>query len=177
MAHINERLIKETTMHWIRSFIIEHDICPFAKHVVTAKTLSLQVIGSLDPKAPLRAFISAISRLDKDPDIDTSLLIYPDQLPDFFDYLGFVAMAEAWLEDSNYVGVYQLATFHPDYRFAGVDSDDLSNYTNRSPYPMLHLLRESSLDKAIAFYGDTSEIPGKNIKKMHRLGISNIKGK
>ena len=106
---------------------------------------------------------------------ETTLLIFPNLFADFFDYLDYVELAENLLEMEFYEGVYQLATFHPEYIFADAASDDVSNYTNRSPYPMIHILRESSLDNAIAFYGNTEDIPEKNIQLMRQLGLEKIK--
>jgi uncharacterized protein len=103
------------------------------------------------------------------------LLIYPSYLNDFNDYLDFVYLAETLMSQQGYDGIYQLATFHPDYCFQGVASDDVSNFTNRSPFTMLHILRESSIEKAIAHYGNTEKIPANNIATMQRLGLEKVK--
>jgi hypothetical protein len=162
-------------MHWIRSFVIEYSICPFAQHVVDKKTLRIEVSRAIESETALQALFSEINLLENHPDIETTLLILPCFLEDFLDYLDFVDLAEARMTKQGYDGVYQLATFHPDYCFAGVQPDDVSHYTNRSPYPMLHLLRETSLDRAIQHYGPTDQIPDKNIATMHRLGLAKIK--
>ena len=173
--HHSDQLITQQTMHWIQSFIIEYNICPFAKRVVEQGSLMLQVIHENTPEMTLEALMSAIREMDNNVKIETTLLIIPTILPDFFCYLDFVSLAEALMFEQGYDGVYQLATFHPDYCFAGVAADDVSNYTNRSPYPMLHLLREDSIEKAIDFYGDTEQIPENNIALMHKLGLDQVK--
>lgn len=165
-------IIIQRTMTWIRSFVMALNICPFASRVVEQGTLTLSVLHEQD--GALEAVIQACQRLDEQPDIETMLLLIPDGLNDFFDYLDFVAIAEDRMQELGYEGVYQLATFHPDYCFAGVDADDVTNYSNRSPYPMLHLLREDSLDKAIAYYGDTEAIPERNMETLRQLGIKKV---
>lgn len=93
----------------------------------------------------------------------------------FYDYLDFVDLAEQLILQEGFEGVFQLASFHPDYFFADSEMDDVANYTNRSPYPMLHILREESLDKAIDTYGDTSAIPENNIRCLRGLGLDKVK--
>jgi hypothetical protein len=169
-----DTLIKTQTKNWIESFIIEYNICPFAKHVVDKGGLQIEVVHDSELDAVLDAVFTSLERLDNQSDIETMLLIFPSIFSDFFDYLDFVALVENELEAKGYEGVYQIATFHPDYCFSGVPRDDVSNYTNRSPYPMVHLLRESSIDKGITFYGETEEIPKKNISTMHSLGLKKV---
>jgi len=102
-------------------------------------------------------------------------LIYAGAFADFDDYLDFLGLAEALLSDQGYEGIYQLASFHPDYSFEEAALDDAANYTNRSPYPMLHLLRESSLEQAIAHYPDPENIPERNIALTRELGLTKMK--
>lgn len=169
-----EQQIIDHTRNWIQDFIIQLNICPFAQREVKRNSLRLQVAASQNIEQALEWLIDEIRLLDNNPTIETSLLLFPNQFQDFFAYLDFVELAETLLQQSGYEGVYQLATFHPLYCFAEVEFDDVSNYTNRSPYPMLHLLREASVEKAIRFYGDTSKIPQQNIDKMHQLGLKAI---
>lgn len=170
-----EALVTQQTLHWIRSFVVEYNICPFAKQVVHQGSLVIQVIHRTESEAMLDALRQALCLLDEDARTETILMVFPSSLPDFFDYLDFADRAEQFLHALGYEGVYQVATFHPQYCFADVDFDDVSNYTNRSPYPMLHLLREASLDKAIAFYGDTDQIPENNIATLRQLGLNKVK--
>jgi hypothetical protein len=172
---ISEEHIISQTKHWLRSFIIKLNICPFAKHVVEKNTLKIAVSNVKTIEKGLEDLVMELMFLDQNAGVETTLLIFPTLCRDFFDYLDFVDMAEIVLHDQGYEGVYQLATFHPDYCFADTDFNDVSNYTNRSPYPMLHLLREDSVEKAIAHYGDTETIPKNNIATMHKLGLEQIK--
>ncbi len=111
-----------------------------------------------------------MSLLNKDPSIETTLLIHPDVLQDFHDYNQFLNYVDKFLLDSGFEGVYQIASFHPDYQFDGTNADDAENYTNRSPYPMLHILREESLERAIAEYPDVEQIPARNVVLMNSFG-------
>lgn len=168
-------LIIQHTKNWINSFIIKLTICPFAKREFERGSLRILVSNTQEVAQGLEDLIREIERLNKQSAIETSLLILPFLGNDFLSYLDFVDLAEDLLREQGYEGVYQLATFHPDYCFADVDSNDVSNYTNRSPYPMLHILREETVEKAIHYYGDTSKIPEENIKTMHELGLMGIK--
>lgn len=165
-----DEAIIQQTRNWIRSFIVKFNICPFAKKELNRGSLRLQLARPEKIEQGLEELIMELALLDKQTSIETTLLIYPDLFRDFFHYLDFVNLAEHLLIESGYEGIYQLASFHPEYCFADVDFDDVSNYTNRSPYPMIHILREDSVEKAIAYYGNTDKIPEKNIATMHQLG-------
>ena len=102
---------------------------------------------------------------------ETSLLIHPFVLTDFIAYNDFLSQCDAALADLGLEGELQIASFHPDYQFAGTSPDDIENYTNRSPYPMLHLLREASIERAISGLGDSAEIYRRNVRTMRTLGI------
>lgn len=167
---LSDELVIAQTMSWVKDFIITQNVCPFAKREVEKDSVRYVVLRSKKMDVALEELMAEIQWLDQNPDTETTLLIFPSLFKSFHSYLDFVEMAENLMFDQGCEGVYQLATFHPDYCFSGTEPDDVSNYTNRSPYPMLHLLREASLDKAIAFYGDTAEIPNNNIEKMGLLG-------
>jgi hypothetical protein len=171
MPHQSNPSVTKQTMNWVRSFIIEHNICPFAKGPVNKGQLRINVSETTKKAQALEDLMTEILFLDEHPAIETTLLVFPHAFKDFFTYLDFVDLAEQLIVIQGYEGIYQLATFHPHYFFADTDPDDLSNYTNRSPYPMLHLLREDLLERAIAAYGDTDKIPEKNIAKMNELGL------
>ncbi len=166
--------VTEQTLQWIRSFVVEYNICPFAKQVIQQESLLIQVSQTTEPDRVLDALRQAMCWLDDNPRTETILLVLPACFANFFDYLDFVDEAEAFLLEWGYEGTYQLATFHPNYCFADADEDDVSNYTNRSPYPMLHVLRESSIEKAIHYYGDTIQIPENNIKTLRALGLEKV---
>lgn len=121
---------------------------------------------SSDLEGLLHALVAECQRLDADASIATTLLIAPSGMDDFDDYLDWVELSERLLDDLGYAGVYQLASFHPDYVFDGVEADDPANATNRSPAPMLHLLREAELEKALASYPDPEAIPERNMVRL-----------
>jgi hypothetical protein len=118
----------------------------------------------------LAALATELALLNDDASVETTLLIHPDVLQDFFDYNQFLDTAERLLVHLELEGIYQVASFHPDYQFAGTAADDAENFTNRSPYPLLHILREESLALRIAAYPDVEQIPVRNIEQMKRLG-------
>lgn len=167
--------IAEQTLNWVRSFIIAYNLCPFAKVPVNKGSLKISVSETKKKAQALEDLMVEIHLLDENPDIETTLLVYAAAFKDFFAYLDFVALAEQLIQEQGYEGVYQIATFHPDYCFADTEPDDPSNYSNRSPYPMLHILREDSLEKAIAAYGNTEIIPERNIATLQELGLEKIK--
>ena len=162
--------IKAQTQAWLETVIIAHNICPFAHKVHNQDSIRYRVCHGHNLELCLETLILECVRLDTAPDIATSLVIYPNAFNTFVDYLDFLAIAESLLIEQGYEGVYQLASFHPDYCFEGSDESDPANYTNRSPYPMLHLLREDSLEIALRSYPDPENIPLRNIELTHRLG-------
>lgn len=106
---------------------------------------------------------------------ETTLLIHPYVLLDFLDYNDFLGVVEGFLEQGGYAGEFQVASFHPDYRFAGTKRDDAENYTNRAPYPALHILREASIEQALAGFADPDRIPERNIRTMEKLGVEQLR--
>ncbi len=163
-------VVIQHTKNWLENVIIGHNICPFAKRVFDADTIHYEVIESAQIEEQLQTLISTCQLLDVNSEIETSLLIYPQGLDNFDDYLDFLALANALLEKQGYEGIYQLASFHPEYCFEGVDADDASNYTNRSPYPTLHIIQEESLEKALENYPEPEKIPERNIEYTRQLG-------
>jgi hypothetical protein len=152
------------TQAWLTSIIIAHNICPFAQREQERGSIRFSVDQQTDIEACLMTLMQECQQLDNDTDIETTLLIYAHAFKSFDDYLDFLAIAEDLLTDQGYEGIYQLASFHPDYCFEGASLDDPANYTNRSPYPMLHLLRETSIDRAVSSYPDVENIPQRNIE-------------
>ncbi|MDO9213549.1 MAG: DUF1415 domain-containing protein [Methylococcales bacterium] len=171
----SEQSFINATQTWLSSIIIAHNICPFAKREQERGSIRFSVVQDYDTEACLLNLLQECARLDSDNAIETTLLIYPNAFKSFDDYLDFVAVAEDLLIDQGYEGVYQLASFHPDYYFEGAKLDDPENYTNRSPYPMLHLLRETSIDRAVSSYPDVDNIPQRNIELMRHLGLDKLK--
>lgn len=166
--------ITEATQNWLKSVIIEYSICPFAKREMEKGRIFFSINHDADIESCLQQLMLECDRLDTNPDIETTLLIYADAFTAFDDYLDFIEIAEMLLSDQGYDGIYQLASFHPDYCFQGSNQDDAANYTNRSPYPMLHLLRETSIDQAVTSHPDTESIPQHNIELTRKLGLAKM---
>jgi len=162
---------------WVEKIVIGLNLCPFAKAVQAKKQIRYVVTAAIHPDDLLAELDHEVAILiDTDPvELDTTLLIHPLAMLDFIDYHFFVAEADAALARLEVKGVLQIAGFHPNYCFAGNDPDDMANYTNRSPHPMLHLLRESSVDRAVAAFPDASEIFRGNIKKLRALGLEGLR--
>jgi hypothetical protein len=171
--NLDEPFIR-ATQAWLTSIIIAHNICPFAQREQERGSIRFSVDQQTDIDACLLNLILECDRLDTDTDIETTLLIYAHAFKSFDDYLDFLAVAEDLLIDQGYEGIYQLASFHPDYCFEGASQDDPANYTNRSPYPMLHLLRETSIDRAVSSYPDVDNIPQRNIELTRSLGLAKL---
>lgn len=165
----------EQTRKWITEVVIACNFCPFAAKEVRQNSIHYQVETSTDITACLDAFLQECIRLDEQPAIATSLLIFTSGFARFDNYLDMVAMAETLLEKHGYEGVYQVASFHPLYIFADADANDAANFTNRSVYPMLHLLREDSMEKAIAGYPHPERIPDRNIAFARQKGMEYMK--
>ena len=167
--HTDNEIVAQT-LNWVRSFIVAENICPFAQRELERESIRVEVVRSKKMEVALEELMVEMQWLDEHPETETTLLVFPTLFKSFDHYLDFVDLAESILVDQGYEGVYQLATFHPDYCFDDTDADEASNYTNRSPYAMVHLLREESVEKAIEFYGDTEAIPERNIAKLTAMG-------
>ena len=166
-----EEIVAETKA-WLEKAVIGLDLCPFARAVHVRNQIRYVVSEAETPEELLADLIGELQALAAaDPEeIDTTLLIHPRVLEDFLDYNDFLGVAEAAVEDLGLAGILQVASFHPRYQFAGTGPDDIENYTNRSPYPILHLLREESVERAVDAFPDTARIYEKNIETLRRLG-------
>ena len=162
----------EDTRHWLLQAVVGLNLCPFAKAVVVKDLVRYVVCLSSEPSDMLSLLRDELQHLAQaDPQtLDTTLLISPHLWPDFVDFNDFLADADAVLNDLDLVGVLQVADFHPRYQFAGEAEDDMSHFTNRAPYPTLHLLRESSIDQAVQAYPDAALIYERNIARLQALG-------
>lgn len=162
---------------WLEKAVIGLNLCPFAKAVHVKKQIRYQVSSAVTEEQLLRDLLSELQFLVKTQasEVDTTLLIHPQVLNDFLDYNEFLETAEAALVELQLEGVIQVASFHPRYQFAGTAADDITNYTNRSPYPALHLLREESITRAVDSFPDVESIPEKNIETMRALGLKGWK--
>lgn len=155
--------------------VIGLNFCPFASREFKQNTIHYQIEKGTTHTDCRQALLKELKRLDSNKAIATTLLIFPNAFPEFDAYLKFVAFAEKLLQQKGYDGTYQLATFHPLYQFEESAIDDAANYTNRSLYPMLHLLREADVRKAVQFYGNAEEIPVRNVQFAREKGVAYLK--
>ncbi len=160
------------TVAWLELVVIGLSLCPFAKAIHTKKQIRYSVSPARDTarlladlKEELNLLFASAPEL-----VESTLFIFPEVLADFVSYNHFLELGKLMLEELGLEGVVQIASFHPDYQFEGTDYDDVSNYTNRSPYPMLHLLREASVTKAIDSYPNSDTIYERNITTMLNMG-------
>lgn len=171
MTPDNETIIA-ATRHWLEKAVIGLNLCPFAKavyvknqvRIVVSQATNLdRLLDDLDRELDLLANAS--------PDeIDTTLLIHPAILNDFLDFNDFLEVADGVIAEHDLEGVIQIASFHPDYQFADTEPDDITNYSNRAPFPTLHLLREASIDRAVAAFPDAADIFETNMATLRQLG-------
>jgi hypothetical protein len=160
------------TRRWLERAVIGLNLCPFAKSVYVKEQVRYVVSPARTPEELLETLMNELQDLaDADPEkVDTTLIIHPFVLNDFLDFNEFLDVADAAVEDMSLDGELQVASFHPDYQFADTDKNDISNYTNRAPYPILQLLREDSIDRAVEAFPEAEEIFEKNIDTMEKLG-------
>jgi len=160
------------TRAWVRRAVIGLNLCPFAKAVEAKDRIRYVASDATEPEALLEALCDEMKRLaEADPEeIETTLLIHPQALLDFLDYNDFLDLAEAALDQMGYSGLLQIASFHPQYQFAGTEPDDIGNASNRSPYPSLHLLREESVERAVAAFPEAEAIYEENMRTLEALG-------
>lgn len=175
MIPATERMIISSTEYWLKNLIIAHHLCPFAGAVVNNNQIRYCVNYDSDTTERLISLITECRLLDQSNNIETSLFICANGLEQFDDYLDFLELMNQLLITHNYEGIYQIASFHPQYCFAETDPDDSSNYTNRSPYPMIHILREASIEQALASYPNPENIPDKNIALTRQLGNDKLR--
>ena len=160
------------TRRWLERAVIGLNLCPFAKAVHVRGQIHYAVCSGADADTLMEALLAearALVALDA-AERDTTLLVVPAGLEDFLDFNDFAGEAEDRLADEGFEGVLQLATFHPDFQFGGTDADDITNATNRAPWPTLHLLREASVDRAVEAVPDAEDIFGRNIQTLEALG-------
>jgi hypothetical protein len=162
------------TKKWIETVVIGLNICPFAQKVFEDQRIRFEIETSQDIETCLETVIAELAYLDDHPSVETTLICYAKYLTDFNDYLDFLTIAQALLKELKYEGIYQLASFHPNYLFAETYEDDAANYTNRSPYPMLHILREESITHALKRFPNPEQIPQQNVVHARQLGLAKM---
>jgi len=168
-------LIEKATRQWLEEVVIGLNLCPFARKELVNNRVRF-VVSSADSEEALLADLQAeLLHLDDHPETETTLLVHPGVLADFETYNDFLPAGDGLLELLELDGIYQIASFHPDYRFAGTGPEDAENFTNRSPFPMLHLLREASVERAVESHPDPDAIPERNIALMQTLGTAEMR--
>ena len=169
---MNNETIIAATRDWLEKAVIGLNLCPFAKAVYVKNQIRYVISEARTPDALLDKLMAELRLLQStDPElIDTTLLIHPYVLNDFLDYNDFLDTVDIATAEPEFDDAFQVASLHPHYQFAGTDQNDIENYTNRSPYPTLHLLREDSVDRAVAAFPDADLIPERNIEMLQKLG-------
>jgi hypothetical protein len=170
-----DEVIIAQTKKWIQEVVVGCNFCPFAARELKRGSIHYQVLRRADLKTTLEALALEFQRLDTDENIETTLLILPDDFSDFKKYLDLAELADDLVAELDKEGIYQVASFHPAYLFAGSKQDDPANYTNRSVYPMLHILREASLTAALKQFPDPEKIPRNNISFARKQGLEYMK--
>lgn len=173
-AEIDRDLILRRVDRWIASVVIGLQLCPFAGKALRRGQLDTVLIDSAQAETCLQVLVEAAEQLAQGDPGKTTLLVLGVGFADFDDYLDLLALGEALLSDRGFDGIIQLASFHPDYCFEGSPEDDPGNWTNRSPYPMLHLLTEASISQAVRAHPDPQSIPQANVQTLSRLGVIGI---
>jgi uncharacterized protein len=160
------------TRAWVRRAVIGLNLCPFARAVDAKDQIRYVFSDATDPETLLATLVVELQRLaDTDPElVDTTMVIHPRVFADFEDFNDFLELADAAVEDLDLDGVLQVASFHPQFQFADTGPDDITNATNRSPYPTLHLLREESVDRAVAAFPEAEAIFERNMATLEKLG-------
>lgn len=167
----DEQIIISQTKTWLETVVIGLNFCPFAGREFRKGSINYVVVNSSDRKEILTKLALEFQRLDENTAIETTLIILPGQFHDFTKYLDMIDLCQDLLEEEDYEGTYQIASFHPSYLFAGSKESDASNYTNRSPYPMIHILREASISKVLENFPDPEGIPERNIALTNEKGL------
>lgn len=173
---ISEQEIIEKTNLWLEKAVIGLNLCPFARHPFRNGKIRLVPCKPQNEEALAQIVLDEILHLRDTPPsvLETTIVIFPEFLTDFQDYLEFLDITDIMIEEFGFEGVFQIASFHPDYQFEDTEPTDVENFTNRSPYPILHLLREDSMTRAIEAYPEVGDIPEKNIDTMNKLGLEGV---
>jgi hypothetical protein len=164
---------------WVESVVVGLELCPFAAPVLAQGRLRIVSTEAETPEELATALDAELAHLLRAPveEVETTLLVHPRALLVFDEYNDFLDVVDALLVERGCEGVVQIASFHPDYRFEGSPADDAANWTNRAPFPMLHLLREASVEEAIDSFGDTAEVPERNSARLRELGADAMRSR
>lgn len=172
---MHNQIVINSVKQWVDQVVVGLQLCPFAKTELDRGGVHYVLTEASSEVELLEALALEVRRLDTECPADTSLLIHPNVCQDFSDYNQFLESAEMLLEDMGMEGVYQIASFHPQYQFADTQPDDAENYTNRSPYPMLHIINEEVMEQALKSLEDPAAVPARNIELLRSLGSEKMK--
>ena len=169
-------LVDKHIRAWLQTFIVELNLCPFARPVAASEALRISVCESEDLNQLTQAFLTELDLIQQSSELDiaTTLLVMPNALASFDEYLMFLDNAEALIEELSLDGTIQLASFHPEYLFDGEDEQSASHFSNRSPYPVIHFLREDMLSNALDEFPNPEQIPQRNISTLEKIGRAEI---
>ena len=169
---MDDESVIAATREWLEKAVIGLNLCPFAKAVYVKNQVRIVVSHATHLDGLLEDLDRELDFLaTADPnEVDTTLLVHPTLLPDFLDFNDFMQLADAAVEEHELDGILQIASFHPQFQFEGTEPDDMGNYTNRAPYPTLHLLREASIERAVAAFPEAETIYERNIETLESLG-------
>ncbi len=161
---------------WLDEFVVGLNLCPFARPLLGADNLRIAICEDSAAQALRRAFLLELDLMQRstEQEVATTLLAFPHALSDFDDYLAFLDEAQQLLQESGLEGLVQLASFHPQYRFEGEAENAASHYSNRAPYPLIHLLREDMLSRTLIDFADPDKIPGRNIETLDAIGVEEL---
>ncbi len=170
---MDQQIIDDINL-WLEEVVIGLNLCPFAAKPQREKRVRIVVSHATDEETLLNDLQAELEHLSDTPtaELETTLLAIPDMLEDFAQYNDFLDAVDLWVEQFGWEGELQVASFHPNYQFADTDSDEPGNLTNRSPWPLLHIIREDSLEQALEHYPDVHGIPARNILRMEALSTS-----
>jgi len=159
---------------WVETVVVGLKLCPFAERELRDDRVRFVVTDAATTEDLTKSLLEEFELLETDGSIETTLLIHPNVLRDFLEYNNFLSAADELLVESGFEGTFQIASFHPEYQFSGIDPDAVENYTNRSPHPILHLIREESLSRAIDSHPDVDNIPLRNIEFLRNMGTDKV---
>ena len=164
--------VERKTLGWVKDFVVGLNLCPFARPLLASDALRVTVCEATEFEIVAGALLDEIELIQRtsEAEIATTLVVFPNALQRFDDYLVFLEGAQQLIEEMDLLGALQLASFHPDYQFAGEPIEAASHFTNRAPFPMIHLLREEMVTRALEAYPNPEQIPERNIQKLEDLG-------
>jgi len=170
-----DRIVRKSVIDWFEKVVLGLNLCPFAHKPFRDRRIRFEVSNANDESQCLADLYLQLNALDNNPDIETIVMIVPRCAGHFDRYLALLDLADALLVQEGWEGIYQIASFHPDYRFADTPRNARENWTNRSPFPLLHLLRERSIEQAVAQMPSVDAIVQRNIRKMGDLTAAEMR--